>query len=89
MLRPMAVQDLARLPGLGPTSAGWLVEVGVESMADIDRLGSVAIYRRLRLAREGITPNMLYALESLVLGCHWRDLPAERKAALRVEVAEI
>ena len=84
----MAVEDLARLPGLGLTSAGWLVEVGVESMADIDRLGAVAIYRRLRLAREGITLNMLYALESLVLGCHWRDLPSDRKAALRVEVSD-
>jgi len=85
----MAVEDLARLAGLGPRSAAWLVEVGVESMADIDRLGSVEIYRRLRLAREGITLNMLYALESLVLGCHWRDLPLDRKAALRVEVSDV
>ena len=85
----MAEEELARLPGLGPKSAVWLVEVGVESMADIDRLGSVAIYRRLRRAREGITLNMLYALESLVLGCHWRDLSSDRKAALRVEVSDV
>ena len=85
----MAVDDLAGLPGLGATSAGWLVEVGVESLADIDRLGSVAIYRRLRVARAGITLNMLYALESLVLGCHWRDLSSDRKAALRAEVSDL
>jgi len=85
----MAEEELARLPGLGPKSAVWLVEVGVESMADIDRLGSVAIYRRLRWAREGITLNMLYALESLVLGCHWRDLSSDRKASLRVEVSDL
>ena len=29
---------------------------------------------------------MLWALESLLIGCHWRDLPADRKAALRAEV---
>ena len=83
------MEELARLHGLGPRSAVWLVEVGVESMADIDRLGSVAIYRRLRLARGAITLNMLYALESLVLGCHWRDLPSDRKVALRVEVSDL
>lgn len=83
----MTVDELAALPGLGPASARWLVEVGVETYDDIDRLGSVEVYRRLRAARGGISLNMLFALESLLLGCHWRDLPADRKAVLRAEVA--
>lgn len=83
----MTVDELAALPGLGPASARWLVEIGIETYDDIDRLGSVEVYRRLRVARGGISLNMLFALESLLLGCHWRDLPADRKAALRAEVA--
>lgn len=41
------------------------------------------VYRRLRAARDGVSLNMLWALESLLIGCHWRDLPPDRKAALR------
>jgi DNA transformation protein and related proteins len=84
----MTTEDLARLPGLGPRSTQWLAEIGITSYDDIDALGSVEVYRRLRAARDGVSLNMLWALESLLLGCDWRDLPADRKAALRAEVAD-
>lgn len=83
----VGVDDLARLPGLGPVTAQWLLDIGVDGYDDIDRLGSVEVYRRLRASRPGVTLNALWALECLLLGCDWRDLPADRKAALRREVA--
>ena len=83
----MGVDDLARLPGLGPVTAQWLVDIGVDGYDDIDRLGSVEVYRRLRASRPGVSLNALWALECLLLGCDWRDLPADRKAALRRELA--
>jgi len=86
--REAAVAALAALPGLGPASARWLSEVGIESYDDIDRLGAVEVYRRVRDSRDGVNLNLLWGLEALLLGCHWRDLPAERKAQLRAELAE-
>jgi DNA transformation protein len=82
----VAKAELARLPGLGDTTAQWLVDVGIESYDDIDRLGSIEVYRLLQRSRPGVTLNFLWALESLLLGCHWRDLPAQRKDELRRQV---
>lgn len=55
---------------------------------DIDRLGSVEVYRRLRESQPGVTLNALWGLESLLLGSDWRDLPAGRKADLRRDLAD-
>jgi TfoX-like protein len=82
----MGPSDLERLPGIGPTTASRLVEVGVESSDDIDRLGSVEVFRRLEGTRQGVSLNALWVLEALLLGCDWRDLPADRKAQLRAAV---
>jgi DNA transformation protein and related proteins len=84
----VTAEDLARLPGFGPASAQWLVDIGIESFDDIDRLGSVEVFRRLRASRPGVSINALWALECLVLGCHWRDLPADRKARLRADLTD-
>ena len=82
----MAREDLARLPGFGLTTAQWLLDIGVESYDDIEELGSLEVYRRLRVSRPGVSLNALWALECLLLGCNWRDLPPERKAQLRREL---
>ena len=83
----MGIDELARLPGLGLRTSQWLVDIGIQSYENIDRLGSVEVYRRLR-SRPVVTLNALWGLESLLLGCDWRDLPAERKAELRREVTD-
>lgn len=85
----MGLADLERLPGIGPTTAPWLLAVGVGSYDDIDRLGSVEVFRRLQDSRPGLSLNALWVLEALLLGCDWRDLPAERKAQLRAEVGRL
>jgi DNA transformation protein and related proteins len=79
----MARDDLARLPGFGATTAQWLLDIGIESYDDIEELGSLDVYLRLRASRPGVSLNALWALESLLMGCDWRDLPPERKAELR------
>lgn len=82
----MSADELAALPGLGTRSAPMLVSVGVESCADLDQLGSLEVFRRLRTAHDNVSLNFLWALESLLLGCDWRDLPSSRKAELRAEL---
>jgi hypothetical protein len=82
-----AVASLMALPGLAQTTARMLVGVGVRSPEDLDRLGPVPVYLRLRAAYSRVSLNFLYALEAIDVGCSWLDITPDRKAELRAEVA--
>ena len=81
------VAALAALPGLGEKSAAMLVGVGVGSPDDLDRLGPVAVYLRLRGTYPGVSRNFLHVLEAIDAGCTWREVSRERKRQLDAEVA--
>ncbi len=68
---------------LGPTSRLWLSAIGVRTVADIRRIGSVEIYRLLKAQGYPASMNLVYAMEGAVLGLHWNALPASVKAELR------
>ncbi len=77
---------LADLPGLGPKSAAWLVEVGISSASELRSVGAVAAWRRLRQWNPRlVTVNALYALHSAVEGIRWQAVDAPTKARLRAE----
>ncbi len=78
---------LRSLRNLGPKSAKWLAEVGLETRADLEQVGSVAAYRKVRASGSQVSLNLLYALEGALLDVHWNELPAPLKAKLR-EAAE-
>ena len=77
---------LSDLPNLGPTSAGWLRDVGIESRDDLERLGAVEAFLRVDASREGISLNLLYALEGALQDVRWDRLPPELRADLRRRV---
>ena len=60
----------------------WLRQTGIRTQADLEAAGSLAAY--VRIKRAGFKPslNMLYAMEGAILGCHWQDIPAERRSEL-------
>jgi hypothetical protein len=74
---------LERVLNLGPVSSGWLLEIGVRTLADVKRLGSVEICRILRMRGHAASLNLAYALEGALLGVHWTKVPAEVKMELR------
>jgi DNA transformation protein len=72
---------------LGPKSREWLAEIGITTFEQIEALGSVEVYRRLKAARpRDVTLNMLYGLEAALMGIRWLDLPGEIKDELRRQV---
>lgn len=75
-----------KLLNVGPKSAAWLRQVGVRTQADLEALGSVAAFMKVK--RAGFRPslNLLYALEGALLGCHWQQLPDERRGELLLAV---
>ena len=74
---------------LGPRMERRLAEIGIDSDADLRRTGPVDAWRRLRFrfGRE-VTLNALYAMAAALIGCDWRDLPAEEKGRLRHAVED-
>ncbi|HEY2397177.1 MAG TPA: TfoX/Sxy family protein [Rudaea sp.] len=74
--------DSNKIRNVGPKSAAWLRQVGVRTQDDLNRLGPVEAFMKVK--RAGFRPslNLLYALAGAIEDCHWADLPDERKKAL-------
>ena len=76
------------LRNLGPASAGWLHEINVHTLADLQRLGPVAAYRRVRQQRIDVSLNLLWALAAALKDQDWRELSPEEKQRLQREAGE-
>ncbi len=81
---------ISSLPGIGPVTQGWLNEAGIGTLADLQSLGAVEAYRRLKfMFPRRVSLNALYGLEAALRGCHWLDLPSSVKAVLQQEARTI
>jgi DNA transformation protein len=82
----MGISDLKNL---GPAMERYLGEIGITTAEQLDEVGSVEAYVRLR-ERFPRTINLvaLYALEGALLDVHWNHLPPEVKAEI-VEAAGV
>ena len=74
--------NTAKLRNIGPKSAAWLRQVGLRSREDLEAVGAVDAFMRVK--RAGFKPslNLLYALEGALLDCHWQDVPEDRRNEL-------
>jgi DNA transformation protein len=72
------------LRNLGPASARWLAEAGIQSESDLRAVGAVAAYRRVKhMHPREVTLVMLYALEGALRDVPWNALPRDVKARLK------
>jgi len=78
---------LSKLRNIGPKSARMLAAAGIDSIEALRTLGAAEVYRRVRLTNpDGVSRNMLWALQGALMDMDWRDLPDEIKAALQAEI---
>lgn len=76
-----------KIPNLGPKSRQWLAEVGIETLEDVEALGAIEAYLRVKAAfPDRVTLNMLYGLQAALMGLRWNQLPPEVKADLKKQV---
>ncbi|MCB8822460.1 TfoX/Sxy family DNA transformation protein [Microvirga rosea] len=86
----MSSPPISTLPGIGPVSQKRLEEAGIATIGDLQSLGAVEAYRRLKfLFPQEVTLNALYGLEAALRGCHWLDLPTSVKTVLQQEAKAI
>jgi hypothetical protein len=79
---------ISNLPNLGPTSAAWLREAGIQTVADLERLGPVAAYRLVKERQPQARLNLIWALEAGLLGKDWKELTDQEKERLQQELQE-
>ncbi len=80
--------SLERLMNLGPKSTAWLADAGIRTAEELERLGAVEAYRRVRAVHpRRVSVVMLYALEAALRGARWTDLSPEERRGLRDEAA--
>jgi DNA transformation protein len=78
----MNQQAIAELPGLGPRSAAMLAGVGITSVAQLRRLGSVRAYARVKASEARPSLNLLWALEGALTGLPWQVVAREHRLSL-------
>ncbi|MCK6446150.1 MAG: TfoX/Sxy family DNA transformation protein [Planctomycetes bacterium] len=79
---------IAKLENLGPKSAEWLAAVGVQTLAELERIGSVRAFARVRDAGFAPSLNLLWALEATLVGARWNRLSDEVKRELAARAGE-
>lgn len=75
------------IKNMGPKSRAWLHEIGIDSLEDLEAIGAVEAYRRLKTARPTeVTLNALWGMQASLLNIHWNALPPDMKADLKSQV---
>lgn len=80
----MKVKDPNSL-GIGPKSTVRLNRVGIFTRADLERVGSVEAFLRVKRVFPNATLNLLYGLEAVLMDIHWTKLSKDIKARLKEE----
>lgn len=78
-------QELLQLKNLGMASVNILHAIGINTYADLQKVGAVEAYRRIRSRDINVSKVMLYALQGALMNVHWNDLAPEVKAQLVLE----
>ena len=81
--------SLHQLPGVGPASAAMLARAGLHTLADVQRLGSVAAFARVRASGQVPNLNLLWALERALTGQPWQTVAREHRTSLLLALDDL
>ena len=70
------------LPGLGPKSLAMLAAAGMHGRADLERIGPVQAYLRVKAVGQNASLNLLWAMEGALTGEDWRVVAREERTRL-------
>lgn len=79
--------ELMELKNIGSATIEWLHEVGIHTVEDLQQIGAITAYMRLKQAfPKAVSLNALYGLEGALTNSDWRMISHERKAELKQAV---
>ena len=71
-----------KLRNIGPKSSAWLRQVGLRTREDLEAIGAVEAFMRVKRAGFKPTLNLLYSIEGALRDCHWQEVPDGRRSEL-------
>jgi TfoX/Sxy family transcriptional regulator of competence genes len=74
--------ELLHLKNLGAASVNILHAVGINTYEDLQNVGPVEVYRRIKERGINVSKVMLYALQGALLNVHWNELEPDLKQQL-------
>jgi DNA transformation protein len=75
------------IKNIGPKSRQWLAEVGIYTINDLSRAGSITTYRILKERYpKRVSLNLLWGLEAAIRDMDWRELTETDKQELKVKL---
>ena len=81
--RRASSRPVSQLRNLGPTSAIVLAEAGIRTLDELQALGAVKAYARVKALRpKSASLNLLWAIAAGLEDRDWRELTGEEKAEL-------
>jgi DNA transformation protein and related proteins len=80
--------DLLQLKNLGVASVNILRAVGISSYTDLQTIGAVEAYCRIKHRGINVSKVMLYALEGALMDVHWKELEPTLKQGLVAKAEE-
>lgn len=77
------------LPNIGPRSSQWLRDAGITTIAELQQLGAVTAWQRVRKQQRGASLNLLWAIAAGLKGKDCRELSETTKRHLRKEAEKL
>ena len=72
------------MKNIGPKSRQWLAEIGIYTIQDLKKAGSVTAYKILKeLYPKEVSLNLLCGLEAAIRDIDWRELTEIDKVELK------
>ncbi len=78
----MPTPRLRDLPNLGPTSEEMLTRAGIATPAQLQALGAIAAFVRVRKSQGKASMNLLWALEGALCGQAWQTVARDHRTSL-------
>lgn len=80
--------ELLGLKNLGMASVNILHAIGINTYEDLNNMGAVEAYMRIKNRGIQVSKVMLYALQGALMDVHWNELAPELKTQLLEEVEQ-
>jgi hypothetical protein len=74
---------------LGPVSAAWLRQAGIETMTELKRLGPVVAFQMVKQRQPKASLNLLWALAAAVADKDWLELTSVERLQLHDELRRL
>lgn len=85
----MANTTLASLKSLGPKSQEMLETAGIHTVAQLQEIGSVAAYAKVKKVWPKASLNLLWALESALTDVPWQEVSRLHRTTLLLALEDL